>query len=187
MFPVFHRRRVLITVLLAALLACGASFATFSGAWYCAHCAKSRQTLDWQLPFTEVTYWRSESLASTPLSELLASHGLIRGAQHEWLFAHGGGNGVLCALGRGQSLGSLAGSPRVVALLRHLLAVEPDVARRWVQLVLTDRNAGSALLRSLQDSGFPEPGFSEPEAFQSWWDSHQSALEGAAAWPLQAR
>jgi hypothetical protein len=59
---------------------------------------KSSDT-DFQLPLSQLTYWRHHTEHQTPLGELGVELGFVRPHVHNWRFVAGGGNGIVCALG----------------------------------------------------------------------------------------
>src|SRR5689334_4320234 len=111
-------RRKLIWGILAALglvvVAFGASSRNTS---ICAICGEMRHGVAWQIPFTEVSYWRSASTTETALSRVVSKHGLCPHASHDWLFASGGGNGVMCAIGGGRHLLTAVSSAEVAVFV----------------------------------------------------------------------
>ena len=153
----------------AALLLCGAGVFwpfCFSYDSVCSKCGASRYTREWQLPHSQHSLFAHSQIVSTPLSQYLSSSGMVQAHSHQWLFGHGGGNGVRCALGDGDSIRSSVWSHEVTNLL--------DAARRYGEegeasklLRLTFDRDLSRTVRSLA-SFAPTNGFASREAYRSW-------------------
>src|SRR4051812_14748597 len=77
---------------------------TFTYVSVCPICGDLQHTTEWQVPFTEITYWTHSSTSSTLLSATIVRRRSPGVHPHNWLFAYGAGNGVQCALGDGQGL-----------------------------------------------------------------------------------
>jgi len=148
-------------------LTCAAFFWPFCFYSYsiCVKCGASRRTREWQLPRSQSSFFSHSSVTGTPLSLYLSSTVVPKHA-HLWLFGHGGGNGVRCALGDGDALRSSVSSSNVVAFL--------ECTRRYGQsnefakfLTLTfdrDQSRGVLSLAVLM----PTNGFSSQEAYRAW-------------------
>ncbi len=83
----------------------------------CDQCGLSRQTVNWQLPFTECTFFTRSTESETPLSTLLLTNGIVPVHSHHWLFATGAGNGVRCAIGPGRHIRSTIESKEFATLI----------------------------------------------------------------------
>jgi hypothetical protein len=86
-----------------AVLATAATF-TFTGDPFgylsvCDRCGASRRTTKWKLPLTEFTVFTRSVESETPLSRAVLTNGIVQSHTHHWLFGHGGGHGVKCAIG----------------------------------------------------------------------------------------
>ena len=102
----------------------------------CSQCATIQNTKDLQLPLIGVTYSTSHTIKTTPLSELLAKNKLIKEHQHQWIFASGSGNGVVCAIGSGRYLNQHAHSPMILSFLSHWLQRDKAKAKLWTKVIL---------------------------------------------------
>jgi hypothetical protein len=146
-------------------------FGTFSGTSVCARCGRIRTTMKFQVPLTDITYFRLDREHASRLSGVLDEGGVRRSHAHDWWFAVGGGNGVTCAIGLGRTLLAATGEPRVAAFVRNLVehgsAAE---AEQWLGALLALETSGSAL-QLLRD--FPEAGFTHREEFESWRAEHR--------------
>jgi hypothetical protein len=120
---------VLATV--ATLTFIGNPFTYYS---VCDRCGALRHTTDLKLPLTEFTVFTDSVQTETPLSRLLLTNGIVQRHTHRWLFGHGGGHGVRCAIGTGRHIRGTADSVEfsrfVLMLHRHgLIAVRDRVIR----------------------------------------------------------
>jgi hypothetical protein len=152
-------------------------FGTFGSSSVCGGCGAVQRSTEWQIPFTSVTYWESTFVVQTPLSAVVARVGLPPCAPHNWLFAHGSGNGVMCAISDGRHIHQAAASPQVAAFVSAVSQYRgPTEARRWVKMILDP--AASRDVRSLVVvSNIPESGFADREAFERWWQEHRDFID----------
>ncbi|WP_146564426.1 hypothetical protein [Posidoniimonas corsicana] len=141
----------------------------FTSSAVCSHCGSIRYTVERQFPFTTVPYWRSRSIESTPLSDSVG--GLLTSRDHTWQFAHGGGNGVRCALGEGRSLLQCTDSALLIGFLeatkQHSGA---DAARHYLNLAL-DPTHSEAFMLWLAVSGFQPDTHRDPAAYAAWFQA----------------
>jgi len=90
--------KVLVVILPLALVAAGSAIVlgpfTFHGRSVCERCGMIRRTQMKQLPFTEFTYWRTDSDEPSSLSRSLERLGIAGPHVHSWVFVRGAGNGV---------------------------------------------------------------------------------------------
>jgi hypothetical protein len=133
---------------------------------YCSVCGAERDTTEWQVQGHQWTICRFSSIHATPLSKYVSSARLVAIHSHVWLFAHGGGNGVRCALGEGDSLRNVVTNSNVVQLLQYAkeygasdedqkvlkFALAPDLMRTvtWFAMLV------------------PQNGFSNKEQYRDW-------------------
>ena len=92
----------------------------FGYASVCDKCGALRSTADWQLAWTQFTVSTHSTQSDSPLSQVLLTNGIVPAHSHHWLFAHGGGNGVRCAIGPGGYVRSTAKSEEFAALVLAL-------------------------------------------------------------------
>jgi len=93
---------------------------TFRFRSVCEKCGAIRQTIDWQFPFTRWTVFERSRVYETPVSRTLATNGIVKVHDHQWIFASGGGNGVTCALGRASQVQFTVESTSVALLIETL-------------------------------------------------------------------
>jgi hypothetical protein len=156
---------------LALLILAAAAFAVF-GAFgstsVCGTCGVVQDSTEWQVPFTSVTYWHSTSISQTPLSAVVAKRQLATCPSHNWLFIHGGGNGILCAIGDGRHVHQAALSPDVAAFVSAVSEYQGQrEGQRWLKMAL-DPEASREVL-SLLASEIPANGFGDRKTFDRWW------------------
>ena len=142
-----RRRRWAFLAVLVALAVWG----PFRFSWFsiCDQCGSVRNSSYRQLPFVGITYWTSHDVIETPLSRIAA--GFVPPHEHHWLFGHGGGNSVTCALGPAGSMRRFTRDPEIVRFIelthrfagsnaaQHYLAyaLNPDQCRQfsvWLDL-----------------------------------------------------
>ena len=105
---------------LAILAAFAHLYGRFGYTSVCDRCGALRETTQWQVPFTDITLFERSTESDSALSRVLLSRGIVPSHSHHWLFANGGGNGVLCAIGSGRHLRFTLQSEKVAALVRML-------------------------------------------------------------------
>jgi hypothetical protein len=105
----------------AFVIAAGAYFlGKFGFSSVCSRCGKARWTQEWQMPGSQITLFSHSTESDTALSATLRTNSLLIPHRHAWLFVHGGGNGVRCALGNGGRLLQLASYPQTAELVGSL-------------------------------------------------------------------
>jgi hypothetical protein len=95
----------------------GGPFGYFS---ICDRCGARRDTVVWEFPFSHFRIYSRSQERSTPLSQVLVTNGLVKSHPHNWLFGHGSGNGVKCAIGSGRHISAAAESVEFAALVQTL-------------------------------------------------------------------
>src|SRR5262249_5700321 len=137
----------------------------------CERCARIRGTVERQLPMMEVTWWTTHSPErDTPLSAYLHESGIVGSHEHSWRFIHGAGNGVSCAIGRGQQLVWTSERQDVIDFLRFLRSHEtPETLSRWLSFILDSRTAHKARTLLYRLANYPD-------LPQAWWNE-QFAME----------
>ncbi len=104
-------------IVLASLVAWSGPFGWSS---VCDRCGAGRWTQEWQVPRTEIPLFALSTERDTLLSVTLRTNQLVGPHPHNWLFVHGGGNGVRCALGHGGALLQTASHPQMPQLVEAL-------------------------------------------------------------------
>jgi hypothetical protein len=145
----------------------------------CKNCGTVQNSTDWQIPLTEITYWHSRSELETPLSKAISLNGLSVPHVHDWMFAHGSGNGAMCALGLGGHIASAAYSPQAAIFLDAVTKWQGKAkAERWLQLLLDPKRSDEAL-SSILLLDTPMDGFADQPHFEKWWREHQDQVASA--------
>lgn len=157
-------------LLIAAIVLWPARFCSDS---ICTQCGAIRYTTEWQFPGQEWTLFQQSSVKATPLSQYVSSSGLAGPHAHVWLFDHGGGNGVRCALGAGEHLLNPVMSSNLVSLLQSAKVYGGQVeSQRWLRLALNRDTSSDVLMMAAL---VPENGFSSEEQYRTW-ESENSYL-----------
>jgi hypothetical protein len=143
----------------------------------CSQCGAIQNTTEWQLPFSRHTIFKHSTIESTPLSRYLTTAGIISEQPHQWLFGHGGGNGIKCALGDGDNLRATVTSPETVRLLRFSRQFgEPEESAKFLTLVF-DRNSSHEMVGLA--ASVPTNGFSSSEQYHAWVEDQRWFIDFA--------
>jgi hypothetical protein len=143
---------------------------------FCSQCGAYKWSLEWQLPHSEMWFFRHSRISETALSRYLTSSSTVSRHVHRWLFAHGGGNGIRCALGDGDSIRSSMTSSEVARFLQATRAYGgSDEYRAYLRLTF-DRDH-SLTIRMLANS-IPTNGFQTKAAYHSWIEEQAIWVEG---------
>ena len=86
----------------------------------CDRCGALQSTTEWRLPFTGLPVFAHSTESETPLSRVLMTNGIVSSHAHHWLFGHGSGNGVKCAIGPGRHVSPTAASEDFATLVLML-------------------------------------------------------------------
>lgn len=160
----FNLRRVLIAISTLILLAT-TPFFVFSYISVCKQCGCDLQSCDLCIPFTPIWVLRYQRITPSPLSQFVAEWGIRKSHQHEWLFIHGGGNGVFCAWGLGGPVRSAAQSQAVAAFLADTKRYRGEgEAQTWLDMALDAQK--SRTLRSWLD--YPLEGLPSAPVYEYW-------------------
>ncbi len=164
-----RRAVVVIVILFIAMWGC------FSGTSICSICGATQSETQWQVPFAELTYWRTKSVSNTCLSTLANNSGLCPPHTHRWIFAHGGGNGITCAIGQGRHIGTAALNPQWAEILSAVATYrDKETASKWLKISLDPKRSMSFVGLLLH---LPEGGFHDRETFETWWKSNVTETE----------
>ena len=176
-------RWILATAALALVVGAivlAARDARFSYGSICGTCAAHQFTTEWQIPYTQHTYWTSSSTRATPLSNVLTTSGAIPPHPHTWMMVQGSGNGIRCALGTGTGLWSVSQRPYVVTFVDAVVTHDDRATiDAWLaRLRHPDdvRNFDFAIIQS----HFPIGAKPDRSAYFQWKDEHQD--EWDACW-----
>ena len=150
-----------MAVALALSIAC---FGTFGYSSVCNRCGAVRQTTEWQIPRTSIPVFSRSSVRQTPVSLSLTTNLIAPPHSHQWVFAHGGGNGVRCALGGAHMVRSTVESTEVAQLLT---ALERYGERSFRDKVLTNLfdDSTTHLVRTLS---VPAGAFTNASQLHTW-------------------
>ena len=160
--------RAIILLLFILFLGAVAAFSTFHSVSVCGVCGCQNQKVEFQLPFIPLTYWRSQSVSATSLSTLAQNLNVTPPHTHDWKFIHGGGNGILCALGSGGDIAQNSRSPQVVSFLADTHRYrDKQEATHWFQTALHATNA-RPLRQWLLVTQFPESGYDLSADYEAW-------------------
>lgn len=151
----------------------------------CSRCGAVERTTEWQLPRNQVSFFSHSAIEDTPVSSYLLSSGSIGPHRHEWMFGHGSGNGVGCALGNGDLIAPTMTSSNVP----HLLAF----SRRFGEEKESDNLLKLAFDKEVSRTiGFvaselPKSGFTSREQYRSWMENETFIITNAVEIAKQAR
>ena len=151
----------------------------------CSQCGAIRYTTKWQLPQSGHSLFTHSTAETTPLSRYLTSSGLVTAHPHHWLFGHGGGNGVRCALGEGDSIRASVMSLEIARLLEFARQYgEQYESGKFLRLTF-DRDISRTVL-SLAGS-VPTNGFSSREQYRSWISDEGWVIDQALEFAQKSR
>jgi hypothetical protein len=169
-------KRFLGLALLGLVAAAFALYGAFGSISVCGTCGAVQDSTEWQIPFTSVTYWHSTSITQTPLSAVVAKRQLAACPPHNWLFIHGGGNGILCAIGDGRRVHQAALSPNVAAFVSAVTEYQGQrEGQRWLKMALDPEASGEVL--SLLAGDVPQSGFADRTTFERWWKQQRDVVD----------
>src|SRR5436309_77765 len=95
-------RRIVCVWGTVACLVVTVLFGRFDYVSICQHCGRARRSTEFQVPLTDVPYYWFHRDNDTEFSSRLGH--MVPAHECRWLFGHGGGNGIVCALGNASSL-----------------------------------------------------------------------------------
>ena len=151
----------------------------------CSQCGAIRSTAEWHVPYSERYLFTYSVVETTPVSRYLTSSGLVTAHSHHWLFGHGGGNGVRCALGDGDKIRATVMSPKAA---RFLALTREYGGREDTTKVLrfTFDPDLSPMVLNLADF-VPTNGFSGRDQYRSWISDQAWFIEQAVELAKQNR
>ena len=160
------RRHVFALLLIGAVVVL--PFSTFGSVSVCVTCGRTSSATDFQLPLIPVTYWRHRRFEETQLSTAAGNLGFLKPHSHEWSLIHGGGNGILCALGKGGELDATVRSAEVAQFLVDTARYcGRDEAYDWFQAAL-DHRKSKQLHWWMDGAAFPLGGFPTKDGYLDW-------------------
>lgn len=176
-----YSRRFKWVIGLGGLLILVAAFALWPFRFYydsvCSQCGAIRWTTEWQLPHSEHSFFKRSTVERTVLSSYLTSSGIVGPHSHQWLFGHGGDNGVRCALGPGDGIRTTVMSPAVVRLLAFSRQFgEQSESSNFLRFGL-DQDISPAI-RSLAAS-VPTDGFATRDQYRGWFSNQKWLIDDA--------
>ncbi|MFN0052533.1 MAG: hypothetical protein ACKV0T_10085 [Planctomycetales bacterium] len=158
-------RRIVWTVVAMVLVIGPFRFHYFS---VCGDCGAVRNSSERQIPVFPFPYWRSHAIQETVLSRTVARLGLIGQHEHRWLFGHGGGNGIQCALGSGRHIRKSADSDLVAIFLENTWEYEgEESAGEWLAFALSPDDS-QRMWSALSLTKFPEVGCTSTDEYRAW-------------------
>jgi len=131
----------------------------------CPICGKIESTVNWQLPFTDTTYWTNNKVVDTPLSYALASSGQVNPHQHDWHFVTGSGNRIRCALGDGGRLWTISSSAPTASFIKATYKFGSSQKIEVVSTCLHDLKHADNLRFF---AGFPVNAENDRAAYMKW-------------------
>ena len=158
------------------MIVLAAFWGAFSSLSVCTTCGKLKQTTEWQIPCTEVTYWEHESVTDTPLSRSLTTTGMVGEREHTWAFATGGGNGVMCAIGNGRYLLTAVRSEPIGDFLNAIVRYQDRDRAQWWRNALLDPKRSQSAATTILTSNVPSKGFANRPDFERWWQENAETL-----------
>jgi hypothetical protein len=154
---------IAIMLLFGALL-----FSTFRSLSVCRQCGSKRSTIEFQVPLSSLTYWSRHNVEETEMSRTARDARLVGDHVHDWVFVHGSGNGIACALGEGGDASTNVRLPEVVSFIscsgRYR---ERREAAEWLSMALDPVNS-RAVCQWLTVEQFPENGFETAADYENW-------------------
>jgi hypothetical protein len=163
--------------LIGAGLLAAAWCARFSYVSVCPICGEIQSTTEWQIPFSSVTYYRWSNLKATPLSRAIAGRLPPGTHSHRWEFCSGGGNGVMCAIGKGQFLWSAMQRPYFVKIVGGVLSYGTPQEVKAMRSRLDNSEQLLLIDMAGDESGFPKGGCKNRQEYQRWWKEHHEQWE----------
>ena len=154
-------------------------FASFHFLSVCVRCGAGQNTFQWQVPRTRYTVFSLSWKSATPVSASLARVGIVGNHVDEWIFNHGSGNGVTCAIGGGTSLYPTVHCHGVVTVIEasHRFG-ETNFCDRVVRLMFDPKTSGVVWqLGRLA----PTNGFASDAEFRYWLGQQTEYFEDMVA------
>lgn len=151
----------------------------------CSQCGVIQQTTEWQLPHSQHSFFSHSAITQTPFSIYLTSSGGVGEHAHQWLFGHGGGNGIRCALGDGDSIRASVTSPDVARFLAFNRQYGNQEESGKLEKFVFDRDISRTIL-SLA-AAVPTNGFATRAQYGTWLSEQGWLIDDALAIAKQNR
>lgn len=170
-----HARAAMLLVMGVPLVFIALHAGEFSYYSICQSCGKWRTTRVIGVHAWNWSLLTRHEERDTPLSLFLWEDGIGKPHEHIWLFGHGGGNGVKCAIGPGRHLAGNVNSALLVRFLGDAWRFgQSAVASNVLMVAMNPKTAFD--VRHLT-SGYPETGFVTRSYFLDWMHENESYLE----------
>ena len=144
----------------------------------CSQCGAIKDATEWQLPhIRDYSFFTRSTIKQTCLSSYLTSSGIVGAHSHQWLFGHGGGNDIKCALGDGDPIRGTVTSPEVVRLLELSRQFGGSEESSNLLKLVFDRDI-SRSIRSLASS-VPANGFTTNTQYRAWIKDYRVIVDVA--------
>ena len=180
------RFRWAMVVGMGLLLCWGASAGRYYATSICPQCGLVRLTAQWQIPMIWMaTLYSTHADHSSALSLALEECELQHAHDHKWILAHGNGNGIMCALGRGGHIYTADNARCVADLVRAAHHCGEKTLLDNLLMILADPKK-CQLVEDLAAEAYAED-LSEASHFRAWLEQHQDevkAIREAAATSL---
>ena len=165
--------KIVICLVIAAALSLGVLASTFRYSSVCGQCGAVLRATDWQLPLSRTTWLHTSPEKDTPLSRCLQTNSIVAAHQHQWIFCHGGGNGMRCALGTGGFIEATAESAEVACLIATLSKFQEHEFRdRMLTNIFNPR-----MSRVVESISRTATNFSSRESLRAWIDSEADTFD----------
>jgi hypothetical protein len=146
----------------------------------CPICGREQSSVEWQIPFSEISYWRTRTISDTPLTATLIRAGVAGPHSHDWHFCYGGGNGVMCAIGDGRYLLGRTADPSLLAFVRTTLQFETPQRQAELLAALRDCRRANLISCAAIAADLPPGLFDDVQTFVRWRQAH--APQWDVAW-----
>jgi hypothetical protein len=175
-------RRKIASLVAILVIAAHGFFGRFTYSSVCRHCGARQSTTEWQILFTSITLFRHSTFRETPFSVAADRYGRTKEQPHNWVFAAGGGNFILCAIGSGRYLWRSTGSPDV----RRLLDLAFNSDRPFADALLTAALSPHSAQAVTELAATLPVSANTAEALASWRSEHAAQVNEALS-PRKAR
>lgn len=166
--PKHSKKLVALVSVVALLLVITLTFGAYSSSSVCKKCGIVKDSIDWQIPLSNITLFGTASEHETPVSVALVRNGVVTGHKHKWLCIHGGGNGVLCAIGEGRHISPAVESKEVASVLDASSRFGETKLREQLVRLMFDPKTSRMVLHL--GHRFPESGFKNASDFHAWFE-----------------
>ena len=174
---------------IGTLLVLAATFAIwpfrFSSYSVCSQCGAIQHKTEWQLPQIPGTFFTASAITQTVLSDYLTSSGDAGVHSHQWLFGHGGGNGIRCALGVGDVIRATVSAPEVPRLLAWNREFGHQTKSADLLRFTLDPEMSRTVL--LLAAAVSTNGFANAETYRVWFEEQRWRIDDALEMAKQVR